>query len=165
MGKALFMISEKRHPDVGIYWNNLIHAFIAIILLAFLFSIWSGKYFLTGDGPTHLYNARILADWLQGKYLDFYQQIYQLNLKPDPNWTGHALLSCLMLIFPPALAQKLLLSGYILAFGSAIFRLTKLIHKENVFLCLLGLPFIFHFSFYKGFWNCSNETNRILYFP
>ncbi|MEM6634001.1 MAG: hypothetical protein AAF694_30275 [Bacteroidota bacterium] len=149
------MLRENRPPFSNTCKNHLIYAFLAVNLIAFLIPIWGGKYMLTGDGPTHVYNSRILADWMLGKDLEFYQQIYELNLKPDPNWVGHALLSCLMLIFSPALAQKLLLSGYVGVFTWALFHCIRHIHRENLHLVLLGLPFIFHFSFFKGFWNCA----------
>jgi len=135
--------------------SNLFLILLIAGLGIYLFPILWGEYFVAGDGPTHVYNSRVLKDWLLGQHVDFYKQFYFENFRLDPNWMDHVLLSSLMVVFPPAIAEKLLLSLYVLGFGIGLIALVNQINRENVFIVFLGLPFIYHFTFFSGFWNCA----------
>ncbi len=136
-------------------WSIVYIVLLTLGLVIYLFPILTCKYFLTVDGPAHVYNSRLLKDWILGEHLDFYQKFYFDHFKPDPNWMDHALLSSLMVVFPSNIAEKILLTVYVLGFGVGILSLIYHINRENIFLVFLGLPFIYHFTFFNGFWNSS----------
>jgi hypothetical protein len=127
-----------------------------IILLAFsLFPVLSNKYFITGDGPCHLYNSKVLLDFISSHNLDFYNDYYILNRNLDPNWFSHITLAFLLSFLPDFLAEKIFISAYIILFAIGLRWILKAINRENTFLVFLGLPFIFHHTFQMGFFNYS----------
>jgi hypothetical protein len=83
-----------------------------IVGLGLLIPIWAVHWIPTQDGPSHLYNARILSDlfWSDSSY---YADYYGINLtfRSLPNWFSHVALASLMGIFPPLVAEKVLLSA------------------------------------------------------
>ena len=40
-----------------------------------LYPVVAHNYYLTGDGPSHVYNSRLLLDWICGKNVDFYKEL------------------------------------------------------------------------------------------
>lgn len=123
------------------------------LLACLLIPIWSTIYFLTLDGPCHLYNAKILKDLWLNNHTAFYEQFYYLNKNLDPNWFSHVALALLMLIVKPLLAEKILLSIYIIIFAVSARLLVGCINRDNKILAILVLPFICHRTFQMGFYN------------
>ena len=77
---------------------------------------------------------------------------HTINRNPDPNWFGHLALAGLMTAFPPPVAEKLLLSGYLLLLplywptpcaGAARRRPAV----------LLIFPFLHNLFYHMGFYN------------
>ncbi len=127
----------------------------AALVLAFLAPIWANEYFLTGDGPCHLYNAKVLLDFFTSHNVDFYSDYYLLNQNTEPNWFSHIALAFLLNFFPGQVAEKVFLTVYVLSFAFILRALIKSIDPENTFLVLVGLPFMMHHTFQMGFYNYS----------
>lgn len=70
------------------------YLFISLIII-FLTPIWGNKYFLTQDGPSHLYNSKILLDFVTSNNLEFYKEYYIVNKQLFPNWFSHIILAFL----------------------------------------------------------------------
>ncbi len=133
--------------------NRFNYLVLFLLMLLNLTYIWQQPYFLTSDGPTHLYNSKMLLDILSGEHKDFYLSYYNLQLHADPNWFTHIALAALQTIFAPHIAEKILMSAYVLLLPLAFFYITKLFHVEHSTLVALVFPFTFHFLFYYGFFN------------
>ena len=129
--------------------------FYWLILAIHLIPVWESQYFLTGDGPSHVYNAKVILDYTFNQNWDFYDEYYSFNTYPEPNWTSHFLLAGLLTIFPDFWAEKLLITFYIITFGLSWRFLIRQINPENTLILLAGLPFIFHRTFQMGFYNYS----------
>lgn len=129
-----------------------------------LIPIWSGKYFLTSDGPSHLYNAQVLLDLISGNSTEFYSQFYEFNNELEPNWFSHALLIVLLTVFPAFLAEKILLTLFVLGFAFGIRKLLLTINPKAEWLALFGLTLIYHKTFMMGFYNCSFSFVIFFYF-
>ena len=112
-----------------------------------LVPLWAFTFVPTQDGPAHLENAAIL---LRRSTVAVIGQFYLPNPQLVPNWLGHGLLVPLLALFSPALAEKLALSGYVLALPLA-FRhlLTPPARARGFALCIF--PFLFGYTFYMGF--------------
>lgn len=128
-----------------------------LMLLAAILPVWSGRFFVTGDGPCHVYNARILLDYVQGRHFGFYDPFYSLNTNFEPNWFGHLWLAFFQLFFAPETAEKVFLSAYVAMFGLGLRYLIRQINPESGFLSVFGLLFAWHFLLQSGFYNyaCS----------
>lgn len=128
-----------------------------LLLAANLLPLWSFHYFLTCDGPCHLYNSKVLLDcWRGGDTKAFYDHWYYLNARFEPNWFGHAFMTLLLgLQIPGFLAEKLLQTLYVLGFGLGLRYLVRKISPNGLFLSSLGLLFTHHYVFQMGFYNYS----------
>lgn len=128
--------------------------FVTLILIS-LIPIWQSKYFLTQDGPCHLYNSKVLLDYITSNNVELYNKYYYLNPNIEPNWFGHLSLVILLFLLPPFLAEKILLSLYVVLYPILLRSLLRIINENSVFLSLLGFPFLYHFTFQMGFYNFS----------
>ena len=133
-----------------------------ILLLLALLPIWSVAFFVTGDGPCHLYNSKILLDWYRVEALDFYKPFYFLNPNLDPNWLTNLMQVPLLMLFPAPVAEKLFFSLYILLFAGGFRFLCRQINPDAVFLSGLGILFAWSHIVMMGF--CNNSLSLALWF-
>ncbi len=128
-----------------------------LLLAANLLPVWAFHYFLTCDGPCHLYNSKVLLDfWRGGDVKAFYDQWLYLNARFEPNWFGHAFMMLLQGFHVPGyLAEKLLQTLYVLGFGLGLRYFIRQINPGSLFLSSLGLVFTHHYVFQMGFYNYS----------
>jgi hypothetical protein len=127
-------------------------AYAATTMLALL-PIWLPSVFPSQDGGAHLYNAHVLAALTTGHDAAPYADIYALNFTALANWADHLLQAVLTLIASPELAEKLLLSGYEVAFAAAARYAATSIRPDQSWAAHLALPLIFTFSVQMGFYN------------
>jgi hypothetical protein len=84
-------------------------ATLALALLPALAATWAVPWFVTQDGPAHLYNAQILAQSLRGADSPF-RDAYEVRWEPVPNWAGHLTLMAFASALPPRTADRASLS-------------------------------------------------------
>jgi len=135
------------------FWIKTEQVLFIIFLVAHLLPLWAVKYFLTTDGPSHVYNAKVLLDFFTSHNVDFYQTYYAVNAVPNPNWFSHLSLSFLQFFLPGFVAEKVFLSVYVILFVFAIRKLVAHVNKENLFLSWIGFPFIYNYVLQLGFYN------------
>ncbi len=111
------------------------------------------KYYITGDGASHIYNAKVLFDMVTDQSSSFYEEFYKVNRHIDPNWSSHIMLGFFSRFLPPWLADKLFQIIYVLVFCFGFRYLVRTISKENTFLSFLFFPFLFTLPFQQGFYN------------
>lgn len=111
--------------------------------------------YVTGDGPSHTYNAKVWFDYLFSSERTFYKPFYQLNKNIEPNWMSHVLLGIGTRFLKPLLADKLVQLLYIFFFAYGFRSLIKSISNENSFLSFLFFPLVFTLAFQQGFYNYS----------
>ena len=116
-----------------------------------LIPIWSVGYIPTTDGPSHLYNAWILRQYENTRDYPLFQQYYEIDWRPIPNWLSHAVLTLLMFPFDPLIAEKILLSGYVVLLAGAARYLAG--STDRRWLAWLALPLIYNQLLHLGFYN------------
>ncbi|HTM50165.1 MAG TPA: hypothetical protein VL285_15845 [Bryobacteraceae bacterium] len=124
----------------------------AAFFLAQLAPVWALPYFPTQDGPSHLENSNILLLLLRGGAPAF-SQYFSINTAPTPNWLGHAALAGLMLLAGPLIAEKLLLTVYIVALPLAVRYAFRAARPEAGPLAVLSFPFLYNCLLHYGFYN------------
>jgi hypothetical protein len=79
-----------------------------VLLLPVMMAIWGVPWFVTQDGPAHLYNAEIISESLKGQssVLD----AYVVHWTPLPNVAGHWLLAALLQVVPARTADRLMMT-------------------------------------------------------
>jgi hypothetical protein len=132
--------------------NALLFTGFALCLL----QVWLPAYYLTGDGPSHLYNAQILHDlWNYSKSTDFYLHYYHVVYRPDPNWLSTLILALLLFIAKGAVAEKIFLTLYVVLFVRGFYLLLAKIGGRNSYWLLVIFLFVFPHELAKGFYNSS----------
>jgi hypothetical protein len=124
-----------------------------LCLLLALAYIWMPTYFLTGDGPSHAHNARILMDLLLDRNTDFFSPFYYINTEFNPNWLSHLMLGLLLEVFPANVSEKILLSAYVLLMVLGFRFFIKQLAPGKEWLSVLGFLLIFNHPFQMGFFN------------
>jgi hypothetical protein len=119
--------------------------------LAQLIPIWVFRYLPTQDGPAHLGTAVILKDY--GAPGTRYHEFMEVRLEPLPNWTSQLLLAGLMFVVPPLVAEKLLVSAYVLALAGGLRYVAGALGQRTRPLSLAGLLFVFNRCLWLGFYN------------
>jgi hypothetical protein len=125
--------------------------FFGLALLA-LAPIWSASYLPTSDGPSHLYNSWVLNQLVRGSHGPA-AEWYAIDWRPHPNWLGHAVMALLMIVVPPLIAEKLLVSGIVLLFLYAIWRYAGTVDEERQVFAFLAFPFAYNLLLQQGFYN------------
>jgi len=126
--------------------------FLTLALLSIV-PFWSVRYLPTVDGPCHTYNAWILHQYGNVERYPLFQQYYEISAKPYPNWIGQAVMALLMYVVPPLVAEKLLVSGYVLLFLGGAWYLAGAVRPGERWLAFLAFPFALHQLFQFGFYN------------
>ena len=121
------------------------------IILLLLWPLFNLTFLFTHDGPAHVYNACLIRRVLSGNVLT--NDFINLKIFPEPNWTGHFLISFFSTFLNPNVAEKLFLGLYIILFPVFFRRLLIKINKYNSFVALLVLPFIYSYFFFGGLYN------------
>lgn len=91
---------------------------LALALLPTLIAIWFVPWFVTQDGPAHLYNAHIIAASLRPD--SPFRDVFQVRWDPLPNWAGHLTLIGLMTILPPRAADRAMMTITLVGFAASI---------------------------------------------
>jgi hypothetical protein len=136
------VILDRHRPEPLAFWA------LAVLHLV---PVWSYRYLPTQDGPSHLANAQIIQDY--GNPEAGYDRLFEIRLDPLPNLTSHLLLAGLMDVFPPLIAEKLLVTAYVLGFAGAFRYFLGGFGPDHRPLSWAGLLFVFNRCFWMGFYN------------
>jgi hypothetical protein len=85
--------------------------FFTALIIIHLIPIWAFRYFPSQDGPAHINNANIIREYHSRPV---FREYYVLNKDLVPNWFGHLVMAGLMYLVPALVAEKILLSGYVI---------------------------------------------------
>lgn len=132
------------------------------ILVLWLIPVWGLDFFVTGDGPCHLYNSKILLDWWQGINPNFYKPFYFLNTHFEPNWLYNLLTMPMLAACGPVWTDKIFMTLYVLGFGWGLRFWVGQINAQSKFISTVGLLFCYHHLLMMGFMN--NSLSFVLWF-
>jgi hypothetical protein len=130
------------NPEAAAFWIG------AILYVA---PVWSFLYLPTQDGPAHLNNAQILRDYHDPAA--GYSEFFELRGEPLPNLTSHYLLAALLYLVPPWIAEKVLVSLYILGFAGSFRWFLGAFGPRCLPLAWAGLLLVYNRSLWMGFYN------------
>jgi len=128
--------------------------FLIAVLLHFI-PIWIYGYFATQDGPSHLHNAAVMAN-----YFTESSPIFQKYYEVRPNFAGNIISQMVLIglhsVVPSWLSDKLFLSGYVLLLSMGFWYAVKSVRPDAGLLAFLIFPFVFSSWIHLGFYNfCS----------
>lgn len=122
--------------------------FAALVALGVL-PIWIVAHVPTQDGANHVESVMALLR-LPGSPL--LQRHFLPNYGPQPNWLTQAAFAALVQAFSPRIAEKLILSGYLVLLPLA-FRFALPATPRGRWAALTIFPFLHGYAFHMGFWN------------
>jgi len=124
------------------------------LLLAQALLVWLLPYFPTQDGPSHLYNAAILHDLLNGG--KEWGEYFTYQLKATPNLGFNLIVYPLLFLVKPLIAEKIFLTIYILLTGLSVrYFIRTFAPGKQMTVQLLAIPVIFNFTLMMGFYSYS----------
>jgi hypothetical protein len=124
----------------------------AILIVLHLVPIWSFDYFLTQDGPIHLANTWTFFR-LDAPDHAVFSEYYVRNLLPAPNWLTQWLLAGMLPWLSPAIAEKVIASGFLLLLPLSLRYALEAVRPSAGFLALLGFPLVFTWFLNMGLYN------------
>jgi hypothetical protein len=110
------------------------------------------KWFITFDGPSHVGNARIMADLLSGG-TGHVSEYFQFTDFPQPNWTGHFVMMVFSFFLDGASAEKMTLLTLLLSMVFSFRYVLRAFMEQTGLLPLLILPVTFGMFLYSGSYN------------
>ncbi|MBD3673642.1 MAG: hypothetical protein HUJ26_08980 [Planctomycetaceae bacterium] len=120
-------------------------------LIAHLVIIWSFTYIPTRDGPAHL-ASRFIERNYDSPQTNF-AEYFTFSRTQVPNLTTVWLLRGLMAVFPPLIAEKVLVSLYVVAMTFAFLYFLRSFGEGARTVSAIGFLLIFNGTFYMGFYN------------
>ena len=99
------------------HWWNGGPAVLVVALAPAVAAIWTVPWFVTQDGPAHVYNAQILA-WSFDSQSPF-RSVYTVHWQPIPNWAGQLALAGLVTALPAWVADRIMTSVTLVGFAAA----------------------------------------------
>ena len=127
---------------------------ISLLIILHISPLWVFKYFPTQDGPAHVYNSYVLSVFHDEDSTRL-REYYKLNLTLFPNWLAHICMALLMKIFPPLIAEKIVLSAIIGLFPLSLFYFLGAVHQGKNLYGFVGFLFSDHYLLHMGFYSFS----------
>ena len=110
-------------------------------------------FFMTVDGPSHLYNSQLIIQLLSGD--EFLAQYFSLNVGFIPNYLGHLILILTALFRGVWNAHDGILLAYVFGVGYSFRYLVFSIGESSKLMSFFIFPFLLSFHFLMGFYNFS----------
>jgi hypothetical protein len=124
----------------------------AAATLLLLVPAWTAVRVPTLDGPCHLYNAFVMHHLHDPAY-PLFARHFTLSFAPIPNWLIQALLYGLVGVLPLAIAEKVLVSLYVVVFAAAAWAFAGCQERARAPWAFLALPFVWTEITHYGFYN------------
>lgn len=136
-----------------------------VLLGLHLVPVWIFPLFPTQDGPAHIYNSDVLARFEGAEWPEL-REYFHINRNLDPNWASHVLMAAASLMVGPVIAEKLLVSLYLLFLPLTVRYLSwspttapgseprhGFSRESRAIAPLLVFPFLYSYSLHMGFYN------------
>lgn len=123
-----------------------------VLLGLHLLLIWAFPFTPTQDAPDHQALTHILREYHEPG-AGLLRQYYQLNTEALPNWFIFFVMGQVLGFLPVPVAEKVLLTAYVLLVPLAVRYALKALDPRAGFLAVLVFPFLFSFFFHMGFFN------------
>jgi hypothetical protein len=132
--------------------------FLALIALEVTL-VWAFPYFPSEDGPSHLHNASVLANYDRES---IYREYYRLTpFRPAGNMLTQFVLAGLLKLTGVILAEKLLLTGYVILLPVS-FRYLLCVLTRRTDFSLFAFVLVPNYFLYMGLWNFCYSIGFLL---
>ncbi len=126
----------------------------AAMVLASLAPVWAVGHLPTLDGPAHLYIADVLVRY-GGESNTHLHAFFEPHSRIESNYIIYPLLWAFLHVVPAAVAEKLLVTVYVLFFAASAVYLARSVNRADWVTAFLFLPLAFTPLFVLGLYNLS----------
>jgi len=132
-------------------------AFVWLVLLVSLAptlaAVWSVPWFVTQDGPAHLYNAQVIRASLGAD--STYHNVYEVRWTPLPNWMGHLVLAGLLEIISIKTANRIMMTFTLVGVAASAlwWRMRVAGPSGSAAFALLSALLAMNIAWMYGFWS------------
>lgn len=123
-----------------------------ILCLVSILPLLFTRYYVTLDGPTHLYNANLIRSLVFHHDTEILN-LFRINPMAVPNWMGHFLMAFFGLFLPAFLSEKITLLLYFILTPIFFRKFILLFNPSNKSFSYLMLLFTHNFLLYFGSFN------------
>jgi hypothetical protein len=123
---------------------------LAGLCLVHLVPVWAFHFLPTQDGPSHVWNAVVLAELSHPGAPE--AEFLEVRPQPIPNWTSHLILAGLTRVLPPLVAEKVLVSIYVIGLAASVAYFLAPFGALGP-TAALGFLLVFNRCFFLGFYN------------
>jgi hypothetical protein len=123
-----------------------------LLIVAHLAPVWAVKYLPTTDGAAHVANAEAMRR-MHDPALGVLPHYYYVSHAPSPNLIGHLLLAGLLYVVKPVIAEKVVVSLYVVLFPLGARYVVRAIRRQATPLAFLAFPMVYSYVFAQGFYN------------
>jgi len=120
-----------------------------LIIAANLAEIWSFHYFPSADGPSHLEMAATISQLWRGLCPNL-NSLYHFTHAVTPNWVTYFLLIPLMHFFTGAVAEKIVVSLYVIFLPLAVYKFIKTTNPTSAPLAIPACLLLSNYLLYSG---------------
>ncbi|HYE20490.1 MAG TPA: hypothetical protein VEA69_18730 [Tepidisphaeraceae bacterium] len=131
-----------RH-ERGLFW---------VMVLVHLVPVWAFTYLPTTDGAAHVANADVMRRY-HAPEAEAFRKYYYVSGTPSPNLAGHVILAGLMYVVPPTVAEKVLVSLYVVGLAAGMRYAVRAIRPRAGAVAWVALPMTYSFLLGQGFYN------------
>ncbi|HSI36642.1 MAG TPA: hypothetical protein VK986_23855, partial [Tepidisphaeraceae bacterium] len=131
-----------RH-ERGLFW---------VMVLVHLVPVWAFTYLPTTDGAAHVANADVMRRY-NAPDAEAFRKYYYVSHTPSPNIAGHLILAGLMYVVPPTVAEKVLVSLYVVGLAAGMRYAVRAIRPRAGAVAWVALPMTYSFLLGQGFYN------------
>ena len=128
-------------------WNAILFYGLIVLLLI---PLWAFHYFPSQDGPPHGYVAIVARDYDRPDRSGI-REFFEKNDRFVPNWIAPHLLPILAQMFPVEVAEKILLSAYLILLPLSARYALGALRPRAAALAITVIPFVPNFYYYMGF--------------
>ncbi len=141
----------SQEPESGRdLWRTVEPWIFLFVALLPLIPLWSVRHFPSQDGPLHLYNAVVFRDYGRGDR-QLFRQFFLQNHELVPNWVCPHVLPLLLRFVSPEIAEKAILSAYLLLFPLSVRYSLNGVRKHAGRLAIAAMPFVPNQFYHMGF--------------
>lgn len=123
----------------------------AIAALLPLVPIWSVRWYVTQDGPSHVFNARVFHSLLLEGNTSPFAPFYAIRWQAVPSWVSHLAMWLIDLVAPWQVAEKVLLTLCMLATAAAGVALGRRTGECPAAVAVVPMAFAQNWFLAKGF--------------
>jgi hypothetical protein len=117
-----------------------------------LVPIWAFRYLPTTDGAAHVASAEVMRKYADPA-LSVFRKYYVLATRPIPNLAGHLVLAGLGAVVSPTVAEKVLVSLYVVLLPLGVRYGVRSIRRGATPLAWVAFAMVYNYLYAQGFYN------------